>query len=69
MQELTAGTRREHYRIVHRLGQSGMGVVYAPEDQKPDRLVAIKLLPEATRQDSAAPMERRITNLTGEQPH
>jgi eukaryotic-like serine/threonine-protein kinase len=54
MQELTAGTLRGHYRIVRRLGQGGMGVVYEAEDQKLGRLVAIKLLPEATRQDPAA---------------
>jgi eukaryotic-like serine/threonine-protein kinase len=54
MQELTAGTLRGHYKIVRRLGQGGMGVVYAAEDQKLGRLVAIKLLPEATRQDPAA---------------
>jgi serine/threonine protein kinase len=54
VQELTAGTLRGHYKIVRRLGQGGMGVVYEAEDQKLGRLVAIKLLPEATRQDPAA---------------
>jgi serine/threonine protein kinase len=54
VQELTAGTLRGHYRIVRRLGQGGMGVVYEAEDQKLGRAVAIKLLPEATRQDPAA---------------
>src|SRR6204780_5619502 len=54
VQELTAGTLRGHYKIVRRLGQGGMGVVYEAEDQKLRRSVAIKLLPEATRQDPAA---------------
>jgi eukaryotic-like serine/threonine-protein kinase len=54
VQELTSGTLRGHYKIVRRLGQGGMGVVYEAEDQKLGRSVAIKLLPEATRQDPAA---------------
>ena len=53
VQELLAGTVLDHYRIVRRLGRGGMGVVYEAEDQKLGRLVAIKLLPEATRQDPA----------------
>jgi eukaryotic-like serine/threonine-protein kinase len=54
VQELGTGTILGHYRVVRRLGQGGMGVVYEAEDQKLGRSVAIKLLPEATRQDPAA---------------
>jgi len=54
VQELTAGALLGHYRIVRRLGRGGMGVVYEAEDQKLGRSVAVKLLPEATRQDPAA---------------
>jgi len=53
VQELAAGTLRGHYKIIRPLGQGGMGVVYEAEDQKLGRSVAIKLLPEATRQDPA----------------
>ena len=54
VQELIAGTLLGHYRVIRPLGQGGMGVVYEAEDQKLGRSVAIKLLPEATRQDPAA---------------
>ena len=54
VQELSAGTLLGHYRVTRRLGRGGMGVVYEAEDQKLGRSVAIKILPEATRQDPAA---------------
>ena len=54
IQELPAGTLLGHYKVVRRLGRGGMGVVYQAEDQKLGRPVAIKLLPEATRQDPSA---------------
>jgi serine/threonine protein kinase len=54
--ELASGTLLEHYKIVRRLGQGGMGVVYEAVDQKLGRHVAVKLL-TATR-DSSAALER-----------
>jgi len=49
------GSQLNHYKILDKLGTGGMGEVYAAEDTKLNRKVAIKILPE----DLATDPERR----------
>src|SRR5581483_498676 len=53
-----------HYRVLKEIGAGGMGVVYLAHDERLERDVALKVLPQGTLEDEAARKRFRREALT-----
>jgi serine/threonine protein kinase/tetratricopeptide (TPR) repeat protein len=53
MADVTVPEQIGHYRVVRKIGEGGMGVVFAAHDQRLDRRVALKVIRDAPEDESA----------------
>jgi serine/threonine protein kinase len=49
--DIKAGQQILHYRLIEKIGEGGMGVVWKAEDTKLHRSIALKILPAAMAAD------------------
>ncbi len=56
---MQAGQQLQHYRLIEKIGEGGMGVVWKAEDTRLHRHVALKFVPE-TKERGGSAVDRHL---------